>query len=76
MADFNSLVDSPISVPEVRRLRVTEMNAKALSGTAEDHGLVILDIGDDMTYKPMARAKLTIPLSVRTAAELTPEMTT
>ncbi len=66
-------------VTQVRGLGVTKVDSETFGGTVTT--MLCFLITDSVrvefvTYKPIARAKLTIPSSVRTAGELFPEIMT
>lgn len=77
LAKLNGLVYGTITVPKVGRLRVTKVDAEAFGGAVggQCREEPIIEIGS-RTHKPIARAKLMTPSSVRTSGELRPEMTT
>lgn len=78
LSELDGLVHRPVPVPEVRGLRVSKVEPKALLRA------VIRQLSTSCTlldrcyaaYKPMAWAKFRMPSSVRTSGELRPDMMT
>ena len=76
LTKLDSLVLCTITIAEIRLLGVSQVYTEAFGGTsvairADKYGAARED-----THNPIARAKLIIPSSVRTAGELKPDTIT
>ena len=75
LANLDGLVYCTVTVAKISRLGVAEMDSKTFRRAAKQRKFTDKQ-SDAEYYNPIACAKLMTPLSVKTAGELRPEMTT